>query len=103
MRPGNSDAPREHRLARMISNRLSTMPRVAREYDAQLLESVAVRRGRLRESLLWGRARRQRATVDNLKRFAISLIVAAVACAGCVGFSFLENALTQQKQSQVVR
>ncbi|CAL99924.1 hypothetical protein A8924_0978 [Saccharopolyspora erythraea NRRL 2338] len=81
---------------------------MAREYDAQLLESVAVRRGRLRESLLWGRARRQMATVDNLKRLAISVVVAAVCCAGCVGWSFLENALAQQKRqqttsSQVVR
>jgi hypothetical protein len=71
---------------------------VAREYDAQLLESVAVRRQRLRESLLWGRSRRQLATVDNLKRFAISVIVAAVACAGCVGWSFLQHVLSQQQQ-----
>lgn len=74
------------------------MPHVAREYDAQLLESVAVRRTRLRESLLWGRSRRQLATVDNVKRFAISVVIAAVLCAGCVGWSFLKNMLAEQQR-----
>lgn len=32
---------------------------VARDYDTQLLESVAVRRARMREALLWGRTRRR--------------------------------------------
>lgn len=75
---------------------------MAREYDAQLLESVAVRRGRLRESLLWGRARRQLATVDNLRRFAISVVVTAVLCAGCVGWSFLKDVLSEQRQQSTV-
>lgn len=75
---------------------------MAREYDAQLLESVAVRRGRLRESLLWGRARRQLANVDNLKRFAIGVVVAAVLCAGCVGWSFLRNVLIEQRLQNTI-
>lgn len=66
---------------------------VAREYDGQLLESVATRRGRLRESLLWGRLRRRRATADNLRRFAVSIVIAALACAGCVSWSFVQQAL----------
>ncbi|ALG06476.1 hypothetical protein H4W33_006658 [Kibdelosporangium phytohabitans] len=73
---------------------------MAREYDAQLLESVAVRRARLRESLLWGRARRQLATVDNVKRFAVSVVVTAVLCAGCVGWSFLQKVLSEQRRPQ---
>lgn len=75
---------------------VGTMPQVAREYDAQLLESVTVRRGRLRESLLWGRSRRRLATVDNLRRFAVSVVVAAVACAGCVGWSFVSHVIGEQ-------
>lgn len=71
---------------------------MAREYDAQLLESVAVRRNRMRDSLLWGRERRERATMDNIKRLTISVVLAAVACAGCVGWSFLHNALAAQQQ-----
>jgi type VI protein secretion system component VasF len=73
---------------------------MAREYDAQLLESVAVRRNRLRESLLWGRERRARATMDNLKRLTVSVVLAAVACAGCVGWSFLQDLLAEREQQQ---
>lgn len=73
---------------------------MAREYDAQLLESVAVRRNRLRESLLWGRERRARATMDNLKRLAVSIVLAAVGCAGCVGWSFLQDVLAERQQQQ---
>lgn len=73
---------------------------MAREYDAALLESVAVRRNRMRESLLWGRERRARATMDNMKRLAISVVLAAVACAGCVGWSFLHNVLAEQQQQR---
>ena len=75
-------------------------PPVAREYDAQLVESVAVRRARLRESFLWGRSRRQLATADNLKRFAIGVVVAAVLCAGCVGWWLVRNMITQQQSQQ---
>jgi hypothetical protein len=35
---------------------------VAREFDTQLIESVGVRRARMRELLRWGRLRRVRAT-----------------------------------------
>jgi hypothetical protein len=88
------------RIAGVVVGWLGTISRVIREYDAQLLESVAVRRGRLRESLLWGRAHRKRATVDNLKRFAISIVVAAVLCAGCVGWSFVKRMLVEQQRPQ---
>lgn len=52
----------------------------------------------MRDSLLWGRERRERATLDNIKRLAISVILAAVACAGCVGWSFLQQALAAQQR-----
>ncbi|TVT61600.1 hypothetical protein FNH05_02740 [Amycolatopsis rhizosphaerae] len=74
---------------------------MSREFDAQLLESVAVRRKRMRESLLWGRRRRARATGDNLKRLAVSFVLAAVACAGCVGASYLFNAVAKQQTASV--
>jgi hypothetical protein len=78
---------------------VATLRPMARDHDRQLLESVAVRRARLRETLLWGRDRRRRAGVDNLKRFGTSLIVTAVLCAGCVGFSFVEKLITSQRAS----
>jgi hypothetical protein len=71
-----------------------------RELDVQLLESVAVRRSRLRESLIWGRERRVRAAVDNLKRLAVGVVVAAVVSAGCVGWSFVQDLLAQQQAKQ---
>ncbi|WP_433260117.1 hypothetical protein ACQPZF_23185 [Actinosynnema sp. CS-041913] len=71
---------------------------MAREYDSQLLESVAVRRRRLRDSLLWGGLRHQRSTADNVARFVVGCVVAAVVCAGCVGWAFLQDVLPQQKQ-----
>jgi hypothetical protein len=73
---------------------------MSREQDAQLLESLAVRRNRLRESLLWGRQRRRRATTDNLKNLAISLVLAAVASVGCVGWSVLQNVIQHQRTQQ---
>jgi hypothetical protein len=73
---------------------------MSRELDAQLLESVAVRRNRLRESLLWGRERRVRAVGDNLKRFATGVILAAVVAAGCVGWSFVQQLLAERAAEQ---
>jgi len=78
---------------------------VSRDLDVALLESVAVRRGRLRESLIWGRERRVRATGDNLKRLAGGVVLAAVVSAGCVGWSFVQDLLADRQarqQAQVV-
>jgi hypothetical protein len=70
--------------------------KMARDYDAQLLESVAVRRRRLRDALTWGRLRTRRTISDNVMRFVIGLVVAALCCAGCVGWSFLQKTLADQ-------
>ena len=74
---------------------------MTRDLDVQLLEAVAVRRGRLRESLLWGRERRQRSAGDTLKLFVVSLVLAAVGCAGCVGWSFLESVLADREATSI--
>jgi hypothetical protein len=66
---------------------------MAREYDVALLESVALRRNRIRESLLWGRQRRARAMVDNVTRLGVGVVLAAAACAGCVGWSFVQHTM----------
>ncbi|GAB1644203.1 hypothetical protein [Krasilnikovia sp. MM14-A1259] len=68
---------------------------MARDFDAQLLESVAVRRRRLREALSWGSLRTRRAAVELVARLAVGAAVAAVLCAGCVGWSFLQHQLSQ--------
>ncbi|MET8204299.1 MULTISPECIES: hypothetical protein [Micromonospora] len=73
---------------------------MAREYDTQLIESVAVRRARMRELLLWGRQRRVRATGDGFRWLRIGLVLAAVACAGCVGWSFLKGVIADQQKAR---
>ncbi|MEV8312052.1 hypothetical protein AB0P36_33285 [Streptomyces flavidovirens] len=63
------------------------------DYDSQLLESVSVRRRRLRDALLFG-AQRQRRTVDErLGKALAGIVIAAVLCAGCVGWSFISHRL----------
>ena len=69
---------------------------MARDLDVQLLEAVAVRRSRLRESLLWGRNRRRLAVGNTVRLFVIGLVIAAVCCAGCVGWSLLQQVLASR-------
>jgi hypothetical protein len=76
---------------------------VARDYDAQLLESVAVRRRRLRDALLRGGLHARRPTNDNLRRALVGALLAAVVCAGCVGWSLLSDQLAQRQGGQATR
>jgi hypothetical protein len=71
---------------------------VERDYDTQLLESVAVRRQRLNDALLHGSLRTRRRAGDNFRRSVAGAVVAAVLCAGCVGWSFLQRQLDQQRR-----
>ncbi len=73
---------------------------MARDFDAQLLESVAVRRRRLRDALLWGSLRTRRSAPEVLGRLLAGAAVAAVLCAGCVGWSFLQDQLAQRAEQQ---
>ena len=73
---------------------------MARDFDAQLLESVAVRRRRLRDALLWGTLRTRRAATNLIARLVAGAAVAAVLCAGCVGWSFLQDQLEQRARQQ---
>jgi uncharacterized protein HemX len=74
-----------------------------RDYDAQLLESVAVRRQRLADALLHGSLQaRRKASNNNLRRAAGGAVLAAVLCAGCVGWSFLQHQLDQQAAARAV-
>lgn len=73
---------------------------MARDFDAQLLESVAVRRRRLRDALLWGTLRTRRAATSLMTRLVAGAAVAAVLCAGCVGWSFLQDQLEQRAEQQ---
>jgi hypothetical protein len=62
---------------------------MARETDAELIESVRVRRRRLGEAFLGGTLGVRRTVTDNLTRAMIGLVLAAVICAGCAATSFI--------------
>lgn len=65
----------------------------AQDYDSQLLESVSVRRRRLRDALLFGAQRQRRSTDEKLGKLLAGIVIAAVVCAGCVGWSFVSHRL----------
>ncbi|MEU1185729.1 hypothetical protein ABZ464_50605 [Streptomyces sp. NPDC005820] len=73
---------------------------MARDYDSQLLESVAVRRRRMRDALLFGAQRGRRTLDERLGKVFAGIAIAAVLCAGCVGWSFLQATLAKQKAEQ---
>ena len=76
---------------------------MARDYDSQLLESVAVRRRRMRDALLFGTQRARRTADERLGKVFAGVVIAAVLCAGCVGWSFLQHTLAKQKADQEQR
>lgn len=68
------------------------------DYDEQVLESVSVRRQRLLHALLFGDQRRRRRFDDGLKLALISAILGVIACAGCIGYSFIIDLFAGQQE-----
>ena len=68
--------------------------------DVVLLETVKTHRARLVSALLFGELDERRPVVDNVRRLVVSLVVAAVACAGCAGTSFVLSVLADQREAQ---
>lgn len=81
---------------------------MANNRDEILLETVRTHRARLLAAFLFGDLEERRVVSDNLKRFLGSIVLGAVACAGCVGFAFVSNLLAdqaaarEQQQQQIV-
>ncbi|MFD4016440.1 hypothetical protein [Streptomyces sindenensis] len=73
---------------------------MARDYDSQLLESVGVRRRRMRDALLFGSERARRSADERLGKVFAGIAITAVLCAGCVGWSFLQHTLEKQRDEQ---
>ncbi|MEU2154066.1 hypothetical protein ABZ532_03395 [Streptomyces sp. NPDC019396] len=65
----------------------------AQEYDSQLLESVSVRRRRIRDAFLFGSERARRSLDERMGKVFAGIVIAAVLCAGCVGWSFISERL----------
>jgi hypothetical protein len=77
---------------------LCTVRVVTRDYDAQLLESVAVRRRRLRDTLLFGSMANRRSHEENVSRAIAGITIAGVLAAGCVGYASIRKQISQQTQ-----
>ncbi|WP_282794892.1 hypothetical protein [Streptomyces sp. CC224B] len=69
----------------------------AQDYDSQLLESVSVRRRRLRDAVVFGGARQRRGWDERLGKVFGGVVIAAVLCAGCVGWSFVSERVMKEK------
>ncbi|MGK5530592.1 hypothetical protein [Streptomyces sp. URMC 129] len=69
---------------------------MARDYDSQLLESVAVRRRRLRDAVVFGAERSRRGFDENVGKILGGVALAAVLCAGCVGWSFVSDRMAEE-------
>ena len=68
--------------------------------DLILLETVKTHRARLTSAFVFGELAERRLANDNLKRLIGGLVLAAVLCAGCVGFSFVSSLLGGQAAAQ---
>ncbi|QKW35094.1 glycohydrolase toxin TNT-related protein [Actinomadura sp. NAK00032] len=76
---------------------------MARDYDTQLLESVTVRRRRLRDALLFGPQRTRRTFDESVGKIIAGLCAAAVLCAGTVGWSYLQSVLQKQEREKAAQ
>lgn len=68
--------------------------------DLVLLETVKTHRARLVSAFLSGELAERRVVNDNLRRLLGGLVLAAVFCAACVGFSFVSAQLGRQAMQQ---
>lgn len=76
---------------------------MSKHEDQALLEAVRTHRERLRGAFLFGSLGTRRSSATLVNRLVASVVLAAVACAGCVGVSFVSSVLEQQKaRSSVV-
>lgn len=69
-------------------------------YGTQVIESVAVRRRRLREAWLFGAERAKNTLNEQTGRVLASVMIGALACAGCAGVSYFKSAQAKEQQKQ---
>lgn len=73
---------------------------MSKHTDQALLEAVAIHRERLHGAFLQGQGAARRPVVPVLRRLVVSVVVAAVVCAGCVGVSFVRSMLANNAAQQ---
>jgi hypothetical protein len=69
-------------------------------YGTQVIESVAVRRRRLREAWLFGAERAKNTLNEQTGKVFASIMIGAIACAGCAGYSYFKTSMAKEKQNQ---
>jgi hypothetical protein len=62
---------------------------MVRDLDATLLETVRVRRRRLRDAFVHGTLRTRRVSTDNVRTLLIGLVLAGIGCVACAAISFV--------------
>lgn len=73
---------------------------MATEFDSQLIESVAVRRNRMTDALLYGNNPTERRWKATAKQFLFSVVAAALIAAICVAVSFVSGLLADQQRQR---
>ncbi|MFI5694928.1 hypothetical protein ACIA58_23950 [Kribbella sp. NPDC051586] len=68
-------------------------------YGTQVIESVAVRRRRLREAWLFGAERRKSTLKEQTGKVFASVMIGVVACAGCAGVSYFRSSSAKEHQN----
>lgn len=66
---------------------------MADQRDRTLVEAAQIQHGRLAAALLYGRLEERRTVTDYTKRLLVSVVIAAVASAGCAATSFVSSLL----------
>ena len=66
--------------------------------DTVLIEQAKIQRMRLGSALVYGHIGERRTVNDHGKRLIGSIVVAAIACAACVGVSFVSQLLTERAE-----
>ncbi|TDD58548.1 hypothetical protein E1263_18715 [Kribbella antibiotica] len=67
-------------------------------YGTQVLESVAVRRRRLREAWLFGAERAKNTLNEQTGKVLASVMIGALGCAGCAGVAYFKSAQAKETQ-----
>jgi hypothetical protein len=72
------------------------------DQDRIVIETTRTHRQRLASALSFGALDRRRPVNTNVRRFVGSVVLAAVAGVGCLGFSFVVDQLQDRREAQAV-
>lgn len=74
-----------------------------RQFDQQIVESVALRRQPVRNAVFFGQDRWRRQLQDHIKPLIMGVVFAALIAAGCIATSFVVNLIEKQKEEKSTR